>query len=90
MIRELWLRAQLWAFRRRNPRLEAKVARNDVGDALGIRAVYLHPSGRRDAMGLSLKAARAGSDAAIIIGCQDDLLAWMREVQDGALHAVRR
>lgn len=77
----VWTWARAWAFRRLNPRLEAKVARNDVGDALGIRAVYVHPDGRRDAMGLSLKEPTAGSDSVILVRLMPDLEDWVSDLK---------
>lgn len=81
MIGELWTRARVWAFLRKNPCLEADVARNDIGKAIGVRAVYYHLSDREDAMGLSLKEPRRGSDAAILLSVLPDLDAWVAEIE---------
>jgi hypothetical protein len=89
MIRELWLRMQVWSMMRLNPRLQVRVARNDVGDSLGVRCAYIHASGRRDSMALSHRDAREGSNAAIIVRLRDEILHWVGEVESGALHTVR-
>ena len=70
--------------------LKAKVARNDVGDAIGIRAEFHHPDGRVDCMGLSFKAPIEPHEGAInsermneyiLNRYRDDLARWVDEVK---------
>lgn len=88
MIGALAARARVFFFRRLNPGLEMGVARNDMGQALGVRAVYHHPSGRQDAMSLQLKAPRRGSDAVIIASVRGDLQRWVIDVRYSQLGQI--
>lgn len=65
--------------------LKAKVARNDVGDALGIRAEFHHPGGRVDSLALSFEDPIDEPDNAVLLErCRDDLLRWVEECKAAA------
>lgn len=60
--------------------LKAKVARNDVGEAIGIRAEY-HHNGRMDCLGIGLEEPSEDSNEAIIAAHREQLDKWAAEMR---------
>lgn len=76
-----WITVQTWSLLSKPPGLKAKVARNDTGEALGVRADFKHPSGRIDSLALSLHEPSDASDAQVLRKLRGQITGWVDEVK---------